>query len=119
MKSSLLIIHNPLNWDYKPAPRDRVELVLEHLNIPSGAEYFLHVGGNQWYKNRLSAMRIWAHLVRMPAFERSGLVMAGKPWTIQMREFHASANFGDRVVEATGLDNEQLRALYTGALLSG
>jgi glycosyltransferase involved in cell wall biosynthesis len=115
MKSSLLIIHNPLNWNFRPAPRDQVQLVLEHLHLPSDVQYLLHVGGNQWYKNRLSVMQIWSQLVQMPEFERFRLVMAGKPWTRQMREFHALSNFGDRVVEATGLENELLRALYTGA----
>jgi glycosyltransferase involved in cell wall biosynthesis len=86
------------------------------MGLSESDAYFLHVGGNQWYKNRLGVLRIYAQLIMMPEFATARLVMAGKPWTDAMRDFVHHGRLGDRVIEAVDVSNRQLQSLYCNAI---
>ena len=73
------------------------------------------MGGNQWYKNRIGVLKIVLHLRKYERFRHVKLVMAGKPWTEAMRVFCRKYALGD-VIEFVSPSNEQMRALYSGAL---
>jgi glycosyltransferase involved in cell wall biosynthesis len=73
------------------------------------------VGGNQWYKNRLGVLRLFAELIKHTAYQEHQLVLAGKPWTNEMRAMVARLGIQDRVIERVEVSNEQLRALYSRA----
>ena len=45
------------------------------------------------------------------------LVMVGKPWTAEMRRFILEHGMSDVTMELTGVDNEDLRALYSTATM--
>jgi glycosyltransferase involved in cell wall biosynthesis len=114
-------------------PEERIAIVPNHSTIPIGPclrprrkrifapwgsakrPFFLHVGGNQWYKNRPGVLRLFAGLIERPAFRAHRLVMAGKPWTDEMRALCAELELDGRVDERVEVSNEQLRALYTRA----
>ncbi len=106
-------IHNGLNYAYSPMDKEqalpRVKAVFDG-NIPP---YFLHVGGNQWYKNRLGVLRIYAGLRSRGQFSSHRLVMVGKPFSAEMRSFLASNGLVGDVVEVLASPNEDLRALYS------
>jgi glycosyltransferase involved in cell wall biosynthesis len=111
----LLVVPNALNWTFSP----EVPLasgVISRLGLKAGDPYFLHVGGNQWYKNREGVLRIFARLVERSAFSDAKLIMAGKPWTAVMRDVLRNERVADRVVEAVEVSNEELQALYGNAL---
>ena len=78
--------------------------------------FLLHVGGNQWYKNRLGVLKIFAHLQDMISSSEMKLIMVGKPWTHEMRQFVSLNALCDRVVELTNASNEDLQALYSKAV---
>ena len=113
------------NYPYSPMPepeaRARIEPLLRgskplSATTPNAASqrpgFILHVGGNQWYKNRLGVLRIYARAVAAnPA--TPDLVMAGKPFTAEM-EAHVAANrLQERVRSVKECGNEDLRALYS------
>jgi glycosyltransferase involved in cell wall biosynthesis len=78
--------------------------------------YLLHVGGNQWYKNRAGLLAIYAALVeRMPGVP--ALVIAGSPLPAPLRAFITTHGLSPRVVEWSGLDDCDLAALYGSAAL--
>ena len=78
--------------------------------------FILHVGGNQWYKNREGVLHMYRRLVdRLPA--APDLLMAGKPLTEQQAEWISDRGLGNRVISCPGIDNESLRALYSRASL--
>ncbi len=108
-------IYNSLNYPYSPMARDESVSRLLTLSIDPGAPFLLHVGGNQWYKNRLGVLRIFACLRSHSHGQRFNLIMVGKPWTTEMREFVIERGLSDRVFELTGIGNEDLRALYSTA----
>ena len=104
-----------LNHPYTPMPRVEALARVEKL-LGGGVPYLLHVGGNQWYKNRTGVLAIYAALdeaVRPPK-----LVMVGPAFDREMNEFmdrhpETAAN----VISFTAVDNETLRALYSAAEL--
>jgi glycosyltransferase involved in cell wall biosynthesis len=88
---------------------------LRQLSPNLSRPFLLHVGGNQWYKNRLGALRIFfclRNLVSDPAFK---LVMVGKPWTAEMRRFVYENNMSEVTLELTAGTDEDLQALYSTA----
>jgi glycosyltransferase involved in cell wall biosynthesis len=110
------VIHHPLNWSYAPASPDAIVEAKTRNGIAADSEYLLHVGGNQWYKNRLGVMRIFHALQSFPRFRNVTLIMAGKPWTPEMRQYCQSSGLADRILERVEVSNEDLEALYSGAL---
>lgn len=113
--ADIRVVYNPLNWDYRPGAVLSDEL-LARLGLSAGAPYLLHVGGNQWYKNRLGAIRIFGRLAVKQEFANLRLILAGKPWTAEMHAAVAEKGLQGRVVETVGLGNEELQALYGNAL---
>lgn len=110
-------IYNGLNYPYEPMTVRDAAAHLSRAGLDSNRPFILHVGGNQWYKNRLGAMRIFAHLRSLSAARDLVLVMAGKPWTDEMRQFAKSHDFGRSAVELADATEEDLRALYSRAEL--
>lgn len=99
------------NYPYSPMleteARARVAVLL-----PSTRRYILHVGGNQWYKNRPGVLRIYAQAIAMnPALP--DLVMVGKPFTAEMESYVTANRLQERVRCVEGCGNEDLRALYS------
>ncbi len=99
------------NYPYSPMleteARARVAVLL-----PSTRRYILHVGGNQWYKNRPGVLRIYAQAIAMnPALP--DLVMAGKLFTAEMESYVTANRLQERVRCVEGCGNEDLRALYS------
>jgi glycosyltransferase involved in cell wall biosynthesis len=111
---SIVMIHNPLNRDFAPASQGEIDAARAKAGLLPGEEYLLHVGGNQWYKNRVGVLRIFAALRNRSEFHHMRLVMAGKDWTAAM---HAAVR--DLALEGAVLawiqpDNVDVDALYTG-----
>ena len=110
------VIHNPLNLDYKPVSAEAISQVLAKIGLDPGDEYLLHVGANLWYKRRLRVLEIFAQMRKHPRFAQTKLVMAGKPWSQDLRAFCERNQLEDSVFEVNDCGNDDLQALYTGAL---
>lgn len=111
----LEVIHHSLNWNYEPMPHEQAHRLLRGLGHDPASPYLLHVGGNQWYKNRLGVLEIFSELRKLQGFESIKLVMAGKNWTAEMNDFAAQADLGRDAVELINPTNEQVQALYSSA----
>jgi glycosyltransferase involved in cell wall biosynthesis len=88
---------------------------LARLGIACARPFLFHVGGNQWYKNRLGVLQIFSCLVKNDPVSVLNLVMAGKPWTKAMCRFVRDHGLERKVIRLTGVSNEELRALYSSA----
>jgi glycosyltransferase involved in cell wall biosynthesis len=113
--SETRVIYNALNWSYQPGAALSSALA-SRLGLPPGERYFLHVGGNQWYKNRVGVLRIFARLVEIGEFSGAKLILAGKPLTSELRAAIRVERIGNRVIEAADATNEELQSLYGNAL---
>ena len=128
-KDRVSVIAVGFNYPYSPMPEPEARTRIEPLihcskelstTTPNPASqrpgFILHVGGNQWYKNRLGVLRIYAHAVATnPA--APDLVIAGKPFTAEMEAYVAANRLQERVRSVEGCSNENLRALYSLAAL--
>jgi glycosyltransferase involved in cell wall biosynthesis len=108
-------IYNGMNYAYEPMNREQAAGRLRKLGIPANREFVLHVGGNQWYKNRLGVLQVFARLRARTTVENLSLIMVGKPWTEQMRQFARSQKIEESALELVGVAEEDLRALYSSA----
>ncbi len=110
------VAHNPLNYPYAPAARKEINSTLAHLGADPEEPYFLHVGGNFAYKNRAGVARIFSELRKIAPYRDAKLLMAGARWSPELRESIARLKLDDAMLEVETPSNEQLRALYSGAL---
>ena len=88
---------------------------LARYNLQKGERFLFHVGSNQWYKNRLGLIALFAALRSRPEGKLLKLVMAGKPWTRDIREAVYKHNLQASVLECTDVTNEDLCAFYSVA----
>jgi glycosyltransferase involved in cell wall biosynthesis len=110
-------IYNGLNYPYAPMDRGQAEGRLSRLGLPPHRPFLLHVGGNQWYKNRPGVIDIFARLRTVADGTNLALVTVGKPWTADMRQLILSHKLQSSVVELSNVVEEDLRALYSSAEL--
>ena len=111
-----------LNHPYRPMSREAALSYFEKLRgqnasarffSPDGS-YILHVGGNQWYKNRLGVVQIYMALRGIMA-DPPLLILVGKSLTAEVRAMVNQGGLSDSVFCFENCDNETLRALYSHA----
>ncbi len=115
-ESRLHVVPNALHWPYAPLDEAQRAPLLRSLGLPPGDPYFLQVGGNHWYKNRSATIAIFAELHKRPHYAHARLVMAGGAVTSELRALAKQHRLDDALIEIVGPSNEQLQALYSGAL---
>src|ERR1700683_5179365 len=111
------LVYNSLNYPYSRMEQREAGCRLRRLLVDPTQAFVLHVGGNQWYKNRLGVLRIFSLLRKLTPGRQLKLVLVGKPWTTEMRRFVAEHGMSDVTVELTGVVDEDLRALYSAATM--
>lgn len=114
-ETAIRIVPNALNYPYRPMDAAESDVSLRALDLDPAQQFFVHVGGNQWYKNRSGVLRLYVELVRHPVYAQHRLVMVGKHWTDQMRAVSAELGLAGRVDQRMEVSSEQLRALYSRA----
>ena len=119
--SQISTIPVALNHPYSPMPAQETRIRLESIASRAGIPieqitggFLFHVGGNQWYKNRMGVLRIYLSMVKSAA-SAPALLMAGQAFTPEMNAFVLKHQLNDRVWALESCDNEDLRALYTTA----
>jgi glycosyltransferase involved in cell wall biosynthesis len=108
------VVYLGLNYPYTPMPIDEAKVKLNQLNIANGQRYLVNVGNNSWYKNRLSVLKIFAHLVNNHKRDLN-IIFAGRKLTPEMNAFIVDAGIENRVRQLGMISNEDLRALYSCA----
>lgn len=106
---------NCLNYQYHPMGTDDAVQRLKQYGIDQSTQFFVHVGGNQWYKNRLGIVQLFIQLAVLPQYKNAHLILAGKHWPDDLRVLVHESGFADRIHELTNADNEDIRALYSSA----
>jgi glycosyltransferase involved in cell wall biosynthesis len=109
------VIHIGLNYPFRPMKSAERIALLEKTGVEIPKQGFiLHVGGNQWYKNRkgvLEIYRAYATSNNNPA----ALWMAGAPPDEALSKLAASIPAPGKVQFLSGLNNEQINAAYSHA----
>jgi glycosyltransferase involved in cell wall biosynthesis len=113
--NKISVIYLGLNYNYYKVNKKNSNSHLEKLGLKNKQPFFLHVGGNQWYKNRSGVLKIFYHLIKYKKFSNFYLVMAGKAFTAEMNEFVKQKKLNNKVFEIINVSQEQLRVLYSNA----
>lgn len=108
------VIDMGLNYPYFSMPIEQATPMIEGYFGGTIPPFLLHVGGNQWYKNREGVLQIYRALCDKMGDKTPRLVMAGKEFSPEMEEYCAKNNLHN-VIRVEGASNEELRAFYSRA----
>lgn len=111
------VVYNGMNFPYYPMNQTKceAELALIELKIPKSG-FLLHVGGNQWYKNREGVLEIYEAYAKHTSSPLP-LWMVGAPPTERMKILAGNIGAKAQVRFITGISNQQLCAVYSSARL--
>ena len=104
-----------LNYPYRPMAAGDAAARIATAGLDPQSPYVLHVGGNEWYKNRVGVVRIFAELMKQQDYQAHRLVLAGKTWDADLAAAVAGSGLADRIDAVVDADSETLRALYSRA----
>ena len=77
--------------------------------------YFIHVGGNAWYKNRQAVIELFAELRKQPPFRDHTLILIGPPLDGAALQSAERLGLNSAIEQKTDIDDETLVQLYSNA----
>lgn len=114
----VIVTPNALPPHYKPVESDKISEFRSRLELPE--RYILALGNLQPRKNIVSLIRAWRRIKDHPEMKGTSLVITGKKaWLFDeiLREAGIGNESDDRIIFTGYLPEEDLPALYSGALL--
>ena len=109
------VVRNGLNYPYRPMPPNEFSGHLEKMGLTGCRPFFMHVGNNNWYKNKAGLLRIFARMVRLEDSSTWNLVLAGTALPEASTRLARELGVYNRIREVGNVTNEQLCALYSAA----
>lgn len=111
------VVYNGLNYPFRRMSQPEYEAVLSSTGLPlPPSGFLLHVGGNQWYKNREGVLEMYAAYVKQTD-NPLPLWMVGAPPTDRMKDIAQGISDKGQVRFLSGLSDEQVCAAYSAARL--
>jgi len=110
-------IYNGLYYPFKMMSRTNCNAILSSIECQlCGSGFMLHVGGNQWYKNRLGVLDIYKHYVEKVEAPLP-LLLVGEPPTNEMQIAISRMGSKSEIIFVKNLTNVQMCAIYSSARL--
>jgi len=111
------IVYNGLNQSFVPVHKElAINALCKELAIDLSVGFILHVGGNQWYKNRVGVLEIYQEW-RSQSNLKLPLLMIGSSPSNELSLLHAHSAFKSDIYFVTGLNDETVRMAYATASL--
>jgi glycosyltransferase involved in cell wall biosynthesis len=109
------VVYNALNpvFTYCDPAKARI-LTGNKAGKDLSAGYLLHVGGNQWYKNRLGVIEIYDAL-RSASDLKLPLLLIGEPLSLNIQKRYQQSPFKSDIHVLCGWDDEYVHLAYSGA----
>ena len=123
--STSAVVYNGLNATFRKMARENYFPMLASINhaVPPNG-FLLHIGGNQWYKNRLGVLEIYEAYVQQVAAPLPLWMLGAHPSAdmIQVRDriMHNTSmhhNIRPEIHFISGMTDEQVCATYSAARL--
>lgn len=109
------VVYNGLNQSFSPMDTDEARRHLEEetgIYLKDG--FFLHVGGNDWYKNRIGVIEVYSAW-RTNSEGRNPLLLIGSPPDRKIKADHSLSAYRSDIHFLTGMGDEFVRMAYCGA----
>lgn len=111
------VIYNGLNQAFAPHNLEEMRVLLKNkTSIKLEQGYILHVGGNEWYKNRLGVIELY-NTFRTNYEVNLPLLMIGKKPTSPLLDHYTKSPFKSDIHFLSNIDDQFLRIAYAGASL--
>lgn len=111
------VVYNALNPTFNLGSimlaRELVGRTIQY-NLDSG--YLLHVGGNQWYKNRVGVIEVYNHW-RKSSTRNHPLIMIGPAPNGSLMRTYLKSPYKSEIHLLSGMNDEFLKQAYVGAAL--
>jgi glycosyltransferase involved in cell wall biosynthesis len=109
------VVYNGMNKSCIPSSQ---EIARQKLGEVTGLAlqdgYIMHVGGNQWYKNRQGVVQIYSAFRQMDD-KSIPLLMIGEEPDRSLQEEYKKCKFNKDIYFITGMADENLQLAYQGA----
>ncbi|MCJ8210232.1 glycosyltransferase [Mucilaginibacter sp. RS28] len=111
------VIYNGLNSGFQPLQPQRVRQSIQaETGIDVSNGYLLHVGGNQWYKNRVGVVKIYKEW-RAQYQQRLPLLLIGAAPTAGLLEEASASDYSEDIYFLVGKGDDFVQNAYAGATL--
>jgi glycosyltransferase involved in cell wall biosynthesis len=109
------MVYNGLNPSFKPLPvaSSRANLGSK-LNMDLSNGYILHVGGNQWYKNRVGVIGIYDKWRKLYGIDLP-LLLIGQPPSESLQKKYEQSAWKKDIHFFSDVDDEAVSTAYSGA----
>lgn len=111
------VVYNGLNQVCTPIETATArELLKKKINLDISDGYLLHVGGNDWYKNRSGVIELYTAW-RLKSGRNLPLLLIGSIPSPAILSLAQQSGFQSSIHFLTGVDDENVRVAYSGATL--
>ena len=110
---NIQVIYNTLNQNFYPMSKIVRTKILNKIKI--NHKFFLHVGGNSWYKNKESLVRIFSELLKYKNNKHYKLILAGKKIPKDLELLIKKLKLKNSIINLVNLNNKTICALYSDA----
>ena len=111
------VVYNGLNQSFKSLNSVDARLTFgKAIGLDLSEGYILHIGGNQWYKNRAGVIEIY-NSWRKVSNKNLPLLLIGKSGTPALNAKREQSRYVDDIIFLTNIADEQLQLAYSGASL--
>ena len=115
MPASSDVIYNGLNPSFAPGNINEARRALAiSFNTDLSNGYILHVGGNQWYKNRVGVIEIynsWRTIFQI----NIPLLLIGNPPSVLLTKAYENSAYKDDIHFLSGIEDQEVKLAYIAA----
>ena len=109
------VVYNGLNQDFALGkPEVARQHIFEKLQVNLASGYVLHVGGNQFYKNRKGVLEIYTAW-RKVSDRNLPLMLIGSEPTHELEQLRKKSTFSNDIYFLTNINDELVKLAYQGA----
>ncbi|MBC8299749.1 MAG: glycosyltransferase family 4 protein [Pelagibacterales bacterium] len=112
-KKNIQVIHNTLNQNFQPMRQEKRKKILNKKKI--NFKFFLHVGGNIWYKNKEALVYIFCEFLKFKKNKNYKLILAGEKISEELKLLIEKLKLKNSIINLVNPNNETICALYSDA----
>ncbi|PWJ55985.1 glycosyltransferase involved in cell wall biosynthesis [Dyadobacter jejuensis] len=110
------VVYNGLTQTFLPAPKQEIIAELtNHTKLDISKGYILHVGGNQWYKNRIGVIEIYDQWRKINNELRLPLIMVGAAPNKRILKSYEESGYKMEIEFLINKPDDIVKKFYQGA----